>query len=97
MSTDSNLPKKKSTSGSGRRTELARGTGFLVLGAAMLIWPKVISPAGYTCDPGAFHDELLGCFIATAWGKPEAIALCFITGMLIAGPAVRSRWSAHRD
>ncbi len=63
--------------------------GLIALGAAMLAWPGAVAPLPGPCDPGP-DGELLACLIGE-WGKPEAITVCFVVGLLMAVSAMWQR------
>ncbi len=64
---------------------------FFGIGASMLIWPGAFAASSYGCDPGVYGGDALDCLIGTAWGKPDAIGLCFIITFLMLLSALRRR------
>ncbi len=83
--------------GRGCAWELIWPIMFFSIGASMLLWPNAIIATPGTCDPGVYGGETLDCFIGTAWGKPDAIGLCFIITFLMLLSALGRRLQAHND
>lgn len=73
---------------SGRALEMLWALGFLAIGGAMLIWPHAMPPTP-ACNVPDFQEDLLDSFIGCAWGKPEAVGLACIIGLLILVDALR--------
>ncbi len=96
MSDDTNPSvNDKGERGRGCAWELIWPIMFFGIGASMLLWPNAIIASSGACDPGVYGGETLDCFIGTAWGKPDAIALCFIITFLMLLSALHRSMRAH--
>jgi hypothetical protein len=63
---------------------------WLAYGLAMIIWPDAyyVRPEYACTDP----DEVIDCFLGTAWGTATGIVISLTIGFLTALSAIRKRW-----